>query len=70
MELGKVKEEMLLAQKIETIEHKSWQIPGFQFPQALSSAIIDMTQGKLKIRVIEPCQDLHGNLWYLVKKYS
>ncbi len=40
--LGKVKPEVAPPQKIETIEHKAWQSPGFVYLKALSLIIIRM----------------------------
>ena len=67
-EMGKVKREVAPPQKIRTVEHKAWQIPGFQIPRALTSTVIDMLQERLKIGVIEPCHGPYRNPWYLVKK--
>lgn len=67
-EMGKVKKEVAPTQKIRNIEHKAWQVPGFQIPKALSSIVIDMLQERLKMEVIEPCHGPCRHLWYLVKK--
>ncbi len=66
--MEKVKKEVAPAQKFLTIEHKAWQVPGFQIPKALTSTIIGMLQETLKIGVIEPFHGLYRNPWYLVKK--
>ena len=66
--MGKVKKEVALLQKIQTVEHKAWQVPGFQIPKALTATVIDMLQERLKIGVIKPCHDSYQNPWYLVKK--
>ena len=47
--MGKVKKEVAPAQKIQTIKHKAWQVPGFQIPKTLSFMIIDIFQEMLKI---------------------
>ena len=60
-EMGKVKKEVAPAQKIQTIEHKAWQVSGFQIPKALSSTVIDMLQERLKMGVIEPCHSPYRN---------
>ncbi len=67
-EMGKVKREVAPPQKIRTINHKAWQVPGFQISKALNSTVIDMLQERLKMRVIEPCHGPYRNPWYLVKK--
>lgn len=67
-EIGKIKKELALTKKIRTIEHKTWQIPGFQIPKALSSTVIDMLQEKLKMGVIKPYLGSYHNPWYIVKK--
>ena len=67
-EMGKVRRKVAPLQKIRTIDHKAWQVPGFQIPKALISTVIDMLQERLKMGVIEPCYDPYQNPWYLVKK--
>ena len=67
-EMGKVKKEVAHPQKIKTIDHQAWQVPGFQIPKALTSTVIDMLQERLKMGVIEPCHGPYRNPWYLVKK--
>lgn len=59
--IGKVKRKVASLQKIQTVKHKAWQIPGFQIPRALTSTVIDMLQEKLKIGVIEPCHGSYRN---------
>ena len=66
--MEKVRKEVAPAQKIRTIEHKAWQVPGFQIPKALTSNVIDMLQERLKMGVIEPFHGSYRNPWYLVKK--
>ncbi len=66
--MGNVKKEVAPAQKIQTIEHKAWQVPGFQIPKALTSTVIDMLQERLKMGVIEHYHGPYRNPWYLVKK--
>lgn len=67
-EIEKVKNEVTPPQKIRTIDHQAWQVPGFQIPKALSSTIINMLQERLKINVIEPCHGPYRNLWQLIQK--
>ena len=67
-EMEKVKKEVAPPQKIQTIEHKAWQVLGFQIPKALSSMVIDILQERLKMGVIEPSHGAYQNPWYLVKK--
>ncbi len=67
-EIGKVKRKVAPPQKIRKINHKAWQVPGFQIPKALTSTVIDMLQERLKMRVIEPFYGPYRNLWYLIKK--
>lgn len=67
-EIGKVKKEVAHAQKIQTIEHKAWQVPDFQIPKTFSSMVIDMLQKRLKMGAIKPCHGPFQNPLYLVKK--
>lgn len=53
--IGKVKREVALPQKIETMKHKAWQVSGLQILKTLSSIVIDMLQKTVKIGVIETC---------------
>ena len=64
----KLKREVAPSKKIRTINHKAWQVPGFQIPKAFTFIVIDMLQERLKIGVIEHCHGPYRNLWYLVKK--
>ena len=66
--MGKVKREVDPPWKIRTINHKGWQVPGFQISKALTSTFMDMLQEKLKMGFIEPCHGPYQNPWYLVKK--
>lgn len=70
MEMKKVKKEVAPFQKIQTVNHKAWQVLKFQIPKVLTSTIIDILQKRLKIGVIEPYHRPYRNLWYLVKKSS
>lgn len=70
IEMEKVKKEVVLAQKIQIIEYKTWQVPSFQIPKTLFFTIIDMLQKRLKMGVIEPNYNPYQNLWYLVKKIN
>ncbi len=67
-EMGKIKGEVAPEQKIRTINHKAWQVPGFQIPKALTSTVNDILQERLKMGVIEPCHGPYQNPQYLVKK--
>ena len=40
--MRKVKREVAPPQKIRIVDHKAWQVPGFQIPKALTSTVIDM----------------------------
>ena len=66
--MGKVKKKVASTQKIRTIEHKAWQVLGFQISKALTSTVIEMLQKRLKMGVIEPCHGFYQNFWYLVMK--
>ena len=57
--MEKVKKEVTSPQKIRTINHKAWQVLGFQIFKDLTSTIINMLQERLKMRVIEPCHGLY-----------
>ena len=39
--MGKIKREVALPKKIQTVNHKAWQVPGFQILKALLSTVID-----------------------------
>ncbi len=59
--MGKVKREIAPPKKIRTINHKAWQVPGFQIPKALTFTIINILQERLKIGVIGPCHGPYRN---------
>ena len=59
-------EEVAPPQKIRTVDHKAWQVPGFQIPKTLISTVMDMLQERLKMRGIESCHGLYRSPWYLV----
>lgn len=42
IEMRKVKRKVALLQKIRTVDHKTWQVPGFQISKALISLVINM----------------------------
>ena len=67
-EIEKIRREVTLLQKIRAVDHKAWQVPGFQLAKALTSTIIDMLKKWLKMGIIEPYYGLYQNPWYLVKK--
>ena len=52
--MEKVRRKVAPLQKIQTVDHKAWQVPGFQISKALISIVIDMLKKRLKMRVIEP----------------
>ena len=56
-EMRKVKKELTPPQKIRIVEHKAWQVSGFQILKTLSSTVIEMLQITLKIIIIE---SFHG----------
>ena len=41
-EMEKIKGEVAPEQKIRTMNHKTWQVPGFQIPKALTSTVNDI----------------------------
>ena len=65
--MGKVKSKVA-SQKLQTIEHQTWQVPGFQILRALSYVIMDRLQDRLKMGIIDTCKASHRNPWYLVTK--
>lgn len=67
-EIGLVRPEVAPLQKICTIKHTAWQVPGFRIPRALNKKITDVLQERLAKGVIEPCHGPYRNPWYLVKK--
>ena len=41
-EMGKVRKKVAPPQKIQAVDHKVWQVSGFQIPKVLTSRIIDI----------------------------
>jgi hypothetical protein len=52
------------------VEYKAWQVPGFLIPKALYLVVIRMLRERLKNRVLEYCDSLYRNPWFLVQKKS
>src|SRR5436189_5613561 len=50
------------------VKHKAWQVAGFLVLKALIQVVCDMLRDRLKDRVLELCNGLYRNLWFLVKK--
>lgn len=67
-EMRKVKKKVALPQKIQTVDHQAWQVPGFEIPKALISTVIDMLWERLKMGIMELCHGPYRNSGYLVKK--
>ena len=42
IKVGKVRKEVAFLQKIQMVDYKAWQVPGFQILKALTSTVIDM----------------------------
>jgi hypothetical protein len=55
---------------IKTVKHKAWQVPGFPIPKVLHPIVVGMLRQRLKNSVLEYCDSLYRNLWFLVKKKS
>src|SRR5436190_16990711 len=66
--LGKIHPEIISPQKIQTIPHEAWQASSFLIPKDLLRIIIKMLQSYVKAGVLEYCNELYRNPWFLVKK--
>lgn len=67
-EIGHVKPEVASPQKIRTVDHTAWQVPGFRILRALNKKGVEMLRERLQKGIIEPCYGPYRNPWYLVKK--
>ena len=68
IEMEKVRRKVAASQKIQIVDHKTWQVLGVQISKALTFTVIDMLQEKLKMGVIKPFLNPYQNLLYFVKK--
>src|ERR1700730_1159974 len=67
-EIGKVKPDVAPPQVIKTVKYKAWQVPRFPIPKALHSTVVGILWERLKNSVLEYCNRLYRNPWFLVKK--
>jgi hypothetical protein len=67
-EIGRIRPEVTSPLKIDTVNHEPWQAPGFPVPRALKQVISEMLRERLRYDVLEPCQGLYRNPWFIVKK--
>lgn len=69
-ECGRVREDVVPPQEINTIEHEPWRTPNHSIPRALKDVAIGMVRERLDRGVIEPAQCSYRNPWFLVKKQN
>jgi hypothetical protein len=67
-EMGHIREEVTPPIKIDTVEHKPWQVPGYAVPKALKKVVDDMLMDRLRNGTLEPCYGPYRNYWFLVAK--
>ena len=60
--IGQIRPEVAPPQKIQTIEHKAWQAPGFPIPKSLYKVVTEMLKERLRRGVIEPYYNPYRNL--------
>jgi hypothetical protein len=68
--IRRVRSDVAPPQIIKTVEHKAWQVPRFPIPKALRPIVVTMLQERVKYKVLEYCDSLYQNLWFLVQKKS
>jgi len=62
--------EVTFSQKIWMILHEAWQTFSFSISKNLLKTVIKMLQSYIDTNVLEYCNDLYWNSWFLVKKKS
>ena len=62
--------EVTFSQKIWMILHETWQTSSFFILKNLLKTVIKMLQLYINTNVLEYCNDLYQNSWFLVKKKS
>ena len=67
-EMGIIKPDVALPQKIRTILYKAWQSQGFAIPKALISTVMEMLRKRLSQGTLEPCHGPYRYPWFLDKK--
>ena len=60
--------EIASLQKIWTILHEAWQTSSFSISKDLLKTVIKILQSYINTNVLEYCNDLYQNSWFLVKK--
>lgn len=65
---SRIREEVAPPQVIKTVEHKAWQAQSFPIPKALTEVVSNMLRDRLKAGVLEYCDGLYRNPYFLVKK--
>ena len=67
-ESTKIHKDVTLPIVIKTIPYKAWQEPSFPVPKALLPIVVEMLRERLKHKVLEYCDGLYQNPWFLVAK--
>ena len=70
LKLIQIHSKVAFLQKIQIILHEAWQISSFSILKDLLRIIIKMLQLYINANVLEYCNDLYWNSWFLVKKKS
>ena len=66
--MGRVHPDVVPPQRIYTVEHTPWQVPAPPVPRALVSVATEMVRQRLDRGVLEYCNGLYRNPWFLVAK--
>jgi hypothetical protein len=67
-EMGHIRKEVTPPMKIDTVDHKPWQAPGFAVPKALKKIVDEMLRDRLRNGTLEPCHGPYRNYWFIVEK--
>ena len=67
-DVGRVRPEVAPPQRMRTLPHEAWQIPGFKVPRALRDTVDTMLKQRMQVGILERGHGSYRNPWFLVKK--
>lgn len=67
-DVGRVRLEVAPPQRMRTLPHEAWQIPGFRVPRALKDTVNMMMKQRMQCSILEHGHGSYRNPWFLVKK--
>ena len=66
--IQQIQPEITPLQKIQVLEHEAWQAPSFPIFKELMKTVVNMLKARINSGMLEFCNRLYQNSWFLVKK--